>query len=295
MARLIPSGEILGVRVEDVDLSKPLSDVDFDLILHGFADYGVLCFPNQTLDPAAHKAFGSRFGSLEINVASGPFSVPDHPELMFLSNIVENGRPLGLNDAGQAWHTDMSYSEPIAFLNVLYAIEVPQRDGVALGDTLFCNMRAAYDGLPEDLKNRIAGRTATHDFAKLWDEMRQRPGSIRTALTPEQRRQKPPVRHPLVLEHPVNGRKSLYCNPGYTVSIEGMPEQESNELLEFLFEHQEKKQYQYAHNWTQGDVLAWDNLWTIHNAVADYRPEEHRLMRRCQVMADKVFANASAS
>ncbi len=295
MARLIPSGEILGARVEDLDLSQPLSDADFELLLHGFADFGVLCFPNQELDPAAHKAFGSRFGSLEINVASGPFSVPDHPELMFLSNIVENGRPLGLNDAGQAWHTDMSYSEPVAFLNVLYAIEVPQRHGVPLGDTLFCNLRAAYDDLPEAVKGQIQGRTATQDFAKLWDEMRQRPGSIRKPLTPEQHRQKPPVSHPLVLTHPVNGRKSLYCDPGYTVSIDGMPREESDELLEFLIAHEEQQQYQYAHHWARGDVLVWDNLWTIHNAVADYGPNEHRLMRRCQVMADKVFTNASFS
>ncbi len=211
---------------------------------------------------------------------------------MFLSNIVENGRPLGLNDAGQAWHTDMSYSETIAFLNVLYALEVPQRDGVPLGDTLFINLRAAYDDLPEGIKSQIEGRTATHDFAKLWDEMRERPGSIRKPLTAEQRAQKPPVSHPLVLTHPVNGRKSLYCNPGYTVSIDGMPQSESEELLAFLFEHQMKPQFQYAHHWAKGDVLVWDNLWTIHNAVGDYGPDEHRLMRRCQVMADKVFAKA---
>ena len=88
----------------------------------------------------------------------------------------------------------------------------------------------------------------------------------------------------------MNGRKSLYCDPGYTVSIDGMPERESRELLDFLFEHQCKQQYIYAHHWAQGDVLCWDNLWTMHNAVADYGPDEHRLMRRCQVMADRVFA-----
>ncbi len=290
MTQLVPSNDVLGARIEGVDLSQPLSDADFELVLSAFADHGVLCFPGQDLDPVAHKAFASRFGSLEVNVASGPFALDGHPELMFLSNIVENGRPLGLNDAGQAWHTDMSYSEPVAFLNVLYALEVPERNGVPLGDTLFANLRAAYEDLPSDVKDAIDGRTATHDFAKLWDEMRERPGSIRQPLTDEQRRQKPPVSHPLVLRHPVNGRKSLYCDPGYTVSIDGMPERESRELLDFLFEHQCKQQYIYAHHWAQGDVLCWDNLWTMHNAVADYGPDEHRLMRRCQVMADRVFA-----
>ena len=292
MTQLMPSTGVLGARVEDIDLSRPLSDADFEVVLNALADYGVLCFPGQDLDPAAHKAFGSRFGSLEINVASGSFTVAGHPELMLLSNIVENGRPLGLNDAGQAWHTDMSYSEPIAFLNVLYAMEVPSRDGVPLGDTLFANLRLAYDDLADDVKEAIDGRTATHDFAKLWNEMRSRPGSIRTPLSPEQRRQKPPVSHPLVLEHPVNGRKSLYCDPGYAVSIDGMPKAESDELLELLFDHQRRDRYIYAHHWSRGDVLVWDNLWTIHNAVADYGPNEHRLMRRCQVMADRVFARA---
>jgi taurine dioxygenase len=96
----------------------------------------------------------------------------------------------------------------------------------------------------------------------------------------------------LVLRHPVNGLRSLYCDPGYTVRIDGLPERESDELLGFLFKHQCKEQYIYAHHWTQGDVLAWDNLWTTHNAVADYGPDEHRLMRRCQVMADQVFARS---
>ena len=209
---------------------------------------------------------------------------------MHLSNIVRDGKPVGLNDAGQAWHTDMSYSDPIAFLNVLYALEVPQRDGRPLGDTQFVNLRAAYENIPDDVKRAIDGRTATRDFAKLWDEMRDRPGSQRSALTDAQRQQKPPVSHPLVLTHPVNGRKSLYCDPGYTVQIDGMDRRESDELLNFLFEHQLNDRYVYAHHWTRHDVLAWDNLWTMHNAVADYTPAEHRLMRRCQVMADEVFA-----
>ncbi len=294
MVEITPGAGILGARVDGIDLSLPLTDADYDLLLHGFANYGVLCFPGQHLEPAAHKAFASRFGSLEVNVAAGPYTVPDHPELMFLSNIIEDGRRVGLNDAGQEWHTDMSYSDPIAFLNVLYAMEVPVRDGRPLGATLFANMRAAYDDLPDDIKRRIDDQTATHDFAKLWDEMRQRPGSSRQALTQEQRQQKPPVSHPLVLTHPVNGRKALYCNPGYAVWIDGMVTGESDELLSFLFEHQMKEQYQYSHEWTQGDVLAWDNLWTIHNAVADYEAEEHRLMRRCQVMADRVSGTVGA-
>lgn len=289
MIEVIPTGDVLGARIEGIDLARPLSDDDRDVILRAFGDHGVLCFPGQQLEPAAHKAFAARFGSLEVNVAAGAYTVPDHPDVMILSNIVRDGRAIGLKDAGQDWHTDMSYSRMIAFLNVLYAVEVPMRDGHPLGATIFANMCAAYDGLPADLKAAIDGRTATHDFNKFWEAMRQRPGSPRGPMTAEQRRQKPPVSHPLVLTHPVSGRKGLYCNPGYTMFVDAMPADESAELLDRLFEHQLQPKYIYQHDWTPGDVLAWDNLWTLHNAIADYGPDEPRYMRRCQVMADQVL------
>jgi taurine dioxygenase len=290
MVRVIPNEATLGCRVEGLDLSRPLDEGAFRLVLRCFADHGVVCFPDQHLDPAQHKAFASRFGSLEVNVAAGRFVEPGHPEVMILSNILRDGQPIGLGDAGQGWHTDMSYSRTIAFLNVLHALEVPQRDGRTLGATRFADMRAAYDGLPAPIKQRIEGRTATHDFDKFWEMMRARPGSTRPPLSTEQRASKPPVSHPIVLAHPLSGRKALYCNVGYAVRIDGLPEPESEALLAQLFEHQLRPEYQYSHRWRKGDVLAWDNLWTMHDAVADYRPEEPRLMRRCQVMADRVFA-----
>jgi taurine dioxygenase len=289
MAVVVPGTHTLGCRIEGIDLAKPLSEPDFNLILEAYGQYGVLCFPQQKINAEQHKNFASRFGSLEINVAAGRYTEPDHPEVMILSNIVENGVALGIKDAGQDWHTDMSYSKTVAFLNVLYAIKIPRRDGKPLGATLFADMRAAYDDLPNGLKSKLDGRTATHDFAKFWDMMRQRPGTQRGPLTPEQRGQKPPVSHPIFLTHPISGRKSLYCNVGYATKIDGMDKAESDEILEVLFAHQLQPKYQYAHRWNEGDVLAWDNLWTMHNAEADYGPDEHRLVKRCQVMADKVF------
>ena len=248
-----------------------------------------MCFPNQSLEPVQHKAFASRFGSLEVNVAAGRYTVPGHPEVMILSNEVVDGQPIGLGDAGQDWHTDMSYSETIAFLNVLYAIKVPTRNGKALGDTEFLDMCAAYDSLPEAIKDRIENLNATHDFDKFWSKMVAMPGSKRKPLSPEQRAAKPPVSHPLVLRHPVSGRKALYCNVGYVVKINELELEESDELLEFLFTHQLKEDFKYSHSWTEGDVLAWDNLWTMHNARADYDSTELRLMWRCQTMADRIL------
>ncbi len=294
MLEIEPNGEILGATVKGVDLSQLLSDADFDSLLRALGRYGVLRFPEQSLTPTAQKAFASRFGSLEVNVA-GMFQDAEHPEIMFLSNIVENGKAIGLADAGQDWHTDMSYSAVIALANVLYAIKVPRDDsGRALGATHFASMHAAYDGLPQDLKARLADATAVHDFNKFWEMMRREKGSKRPALTEEQRRKKPPVSHPVFLTHPITGRKVLYADPGYTMRIEGMPEAENDEILSFLFAHQLKPEFQYEHRWNEGDLMMWDNIGTLHAAIADYGPHQPRLMQRCQVMADRIFAQPLA-
>ena len=288
MISIKPTGATLGATVEGVDLARRLSDREFGVLLGALAEFGVLRIPGQTIDVTALKEFAGRFGSLEINVANS-FHEPGHPEVMILSNIKEAGKPIGLADAGQDWHTDMSYSSQIAFANVLYGIKVPRRNGVTLGATEFANMYAAYEGLPAEIKASLATATAVHDFNKFWEEMRRRPGSTRPPLTDEQRRKKPPVSHPVFLTHPVSGRKVLYANPGYAVRIEGMGERESDEMLTFLFRHQLQPRYRYAHRWTENDVLIWDDICTLHNAVADYGPDEHRLIKRCQVMADRVF------
>ena len=281
---IIPTGQTLGARIEGIDLGAPLSDADFRSVLRALGAHGVLCFPGQTFDVSAFAAFGRRFGDLEINVAN-LFYAPDFPAVMILSNMQEGGKPLGLNDAGQGWHTDMSYSHDVALANVLHCQNVPRRNGKALGETQFRNMHAAYDDLPDTLKHRLEGRTATHDFAKFWDEMRKRPGSGRKPLTPEQRAKKPPVSQPLFRRHPITGRQVLYANPGYTMTIDGMDPHESGEILDFLFRHQERAEYLFAHRWSEGDVLMWDNIGTVHNAVADYTADEPRYMRRVQVMA----------
>jgi taurine dioxygenase len=183
----------------------------------------------------------------------------------------------------------MSYSREIAFANVLHAIKVPRRDGRALGGTRFANMHAAYEALPNDFKRRFASATATHDFNKFWEAMRLRPGSARKPLTEEQRRRRPPVHQPLFLTHPITGRKVLYANPGYAVRIDGLPEDESEEVLKILFAHQTREEFVYTHEWSEGDVLMWDNIGTIHNAIADYGPDTPRLIKRCQVQADRIF------
>lgn len=287
------SGKALGATIEGIDLGQPVSDGDFKQILRALGEHGVLCFPKQRLEMEEFARFGRMFGELEINVAN-QFHEPGFPEVMVLSNMTIDGKPIGLGDAGQGWHTDMSYSKEIALANVLYAIKVPTRDGRPLGDTQFRNMHAAYEDLPAEIKARLEGRTATHDFAKFWDMMRARPGSQRRALTPEQRAAKPPVSQPIFRTHPITGRSVLYCNPGYATRIDGMPEAESGELLRLLFSHQAQEKYFHAHKWAEGDVLMWDNIGTVHNADPDYRPDEPRYMRRVQIMATKDYARLAA-
>jgi alpha-ketoglutarate-dependent taurine dioxygenase len=280
------SGETLGATVAGLDLAQALPEEAYRLILRTLGERSVIRFPRQQLTARQLADFSARFGALEINVANA-YQEPGVPEVMILSNIVAEGKPIGLADAGQGWHTDMSYSRTIAFANVLYALEVPQRDGKPLGATEFSNMHAAYERLPGDLKQRLAGMTVLHDFNKFWEMMRREKGSRRPPLTAAQRKAKPPVSHPIFLTHPLTGRKVLYANPGYAVRVNELPGAESDELLAFLFEHQLRPEYRYAFHWQPGDVLMWEDIGTIHNAVADYGPHEPRLIKRCQVMATR--------
>jgi taurine dioxygenase len=282
--KVIPSGQSLGATIEGLDLSK---NVPTEKLFEELGKHGVLRFPKQQLTAKQLRDFSARLGELEVNVASGPYQAPGVPEVMTLSNIVEDGKPIGLADAGQGWHTDMSYSRNIAFANVLYGIKIPRRNGKALGATQFASMQAAYEGLSRQMKKDLAGKTVLHDFEKFWEMMRREKGSKRAPLTEAQRKAKPPVSHPVFLEHPITKRKVLYANPGYAIRINELPGKESAEILEFLFAHQVKPEYLYTFEWNEGDVLVWEDIGTIHNAVADYGPDEHRHVLRCQVMATR--------
>jgi taurine dioxygenase len=289
MLTIEPTGAVLGATVHGADLSQPLPEPDFGRILLALGQHGVLRFPGQHLDLGDLKRFSELFGEIQGNPIRAADTTRPYPEVGILSNIKENGAYIGSPDAGQDWHTDMSYRDVMGFVNVLYGIRIPRRDGRALGGTEFANMHAAYDALPERVRARLADATVTHDFEKFWEHMRRDRNSGRPAMTDEQRRRRPPVVHPLVLTHPITRRKVLYCNPGYAVRINELSEAESDATLEMLFDHQLQPQFRYTHEWNENDLLIWDHLGTIHRAIADYGPDEIRLMQRCQVMATKVF------
>ncbi|NKC30760.1 TauD/TfdA dioxygenase family protein [Falsiroseomonas selenitidurans] len=287
MLDIRPTGDVLGATVTGIDLSRPMSEPDFAGILRALGAHGVLRFPEQLLQPAALRDFSARFGSIQYSV-TGKFQDPEVPEVGTLSNIVIDGKPIGIADAGQDWHTDMSYRDTMGFVNVLNAHKVPMRDGRPLGNTQFANMHAAYEALDPALQRKLEGMTATHDFNKFWEGMLAK-GSGRGALTPAQRASRPPSIHPIFLTHPITGRRVLYCNPGYAVRINELDEAESARMLDLLFAHQLEDRFIYNHVWAERDLLIWDNIGTLHNALPDYRADEPRLMKRCQVMADRVF------
>jgi taurine dioxygenase len=285
---IVPTGQTLGARVLGVDLSRPIDTSQVDALIVAVCTHGVLEFPEQELSTEDLRRFSAYFGELHVS-PGGRAQVPGFPEVMVLSNKLENGQPVGLGDAGQSWHTDMSYMDTIAFANCLYGIEIPYRDGRALGDTQFRNTRQAYDELPDEVKQLLEGKTVTHDFNKFWDLMRSRPGSRREPLSAAERAKRPPATHPAVLEHPVTGRKVLYVNPGYAIRINELEPDESDRWLNWLFSHQEQPQFHFSYSWKPRSVLLWDNIGTNHNAVADYGPHEIRYIKRCQIMATRLF------
>ncbi len=284
-----PTGAVLGAVARGVDLAEPLAADDFARILLALGRYGVLRFPDQHLGLGDLRRFSERFGEIQGSATRELDTTREYPEIGILSNLKENGQYIGSPDAGQDWHTDMTYREVPGFVNVLYGIRIPHRDGKALGGTEFANMHLAYEALPAEIKTRLDGMTATHDIEKFWEHMRRVHNSPRPPMTEEQRRRRPPVVHPVFLTHPITGRKVLYCNPGFAVRINELPEEESSEMLDYLFAHQLQMRFRWTNEWRENDLLVWDHLGTLHRAIADYGPDEIRLIRRVQVMATKVL------
>jgi taurine dioxygenase len=195
-------------------VAQPISERDFGQILVALGRHGVLRFPDQKLDMGTLRRFSERFGEIQGPSAGTPEAAQDaYAHVGMLSNLKEGGRYVGLPDAGQDWHTDMSYRDVMGFVNVLYGIRIPRRNGVALGGTEFSNMHMAYEALPADIRMRLADATATHNFEKFWEHMRQDKASTRPPMTDEQRRRRPPVVHPLFLTHPITGKRYFTAIP----------------------------------------------------------------------------------
>lgn len=267
------------------DLSAPIDQPTFAEIERLFHDNIVVFFRDQRLGTDQHIAFSRRFGELEIHIVK-KYLLPGYPEILLISNLRDaDGEHIGLADAGFTWHTDTSYRRQPSRCSLLYAKEVPQRDGRPLGDTVFANTIAAYDALPEAMKRRLAGLKAIHRYA-----MRRRvENSPRPKLTAAQLAETPDVAHPIVRTHPYTGRKALYVTAGECIGIAGMPKDEALDLIAELDAHCVRPEFCYRHHWRVGDLVMWDNASAMHLAICDYALPERRLMHRTTVIGSEPF------
>ena len=249
-----------GIALEGADLSRPLDDAAFREIEQAFFDGQVLAIKGQRLEPAQFLAFARRFGKPEPHVID-QFHLPDHPDILILSNRVRDGKPLGLADAGTYFHTDYSYLDVPARVTILYSLETP-REG---GQTLFANMYAAYDDLPGAMKRRIENLVGLHHYGNRGD-VSEESRTAASKLTGAQKEKMNWVRHGLVRTHYGTGRKALYAVSGSSFGIEGMPDDEAVALLDELKAHALQDMYRYSHRYDVGDVVLWDDLATLHSA-----------------------------
>ncbi|OJA89097.1 TauD/TfdA dioxygenase family protein [Burkholderia ubonensis] len=251
----------LGAEVIGLDLSKPLDEAGFARIHRAHLDHHVLVFRDQRITPDQHIAFSRRFGPLQIHVLH-QFGLAGHPEVLVVSNIVENGKPIGLGDAGHYWHSDLSYKEKPSLGSLLHAQELPSEGG----DTLFANMHLAWDTLPAHLRRAAEGLRAEHTYLARNAELQAR-NPWRPNLSAEQIAQVKPVVHPVVRTHPETGRKALFVSEHFTTRIVGLPEDESRALLDELFAHSVRAEHLYRHVWRDHDLVFWDNRSLMHLAA----------------------------
>lgn len=264
----------LGAEILGLGDAADLSDADIAAIRQAWlAHDGLLVFRDVQFTPHAQVTFSRRFGPQQEHVLN-QFHLAGYPEILVVSNVVENGKPIGLGDAGRDWHSDLSYKPLPSLGSMLLTRELPEEGG----DTLFANMVRAYETLPANLKRIIEGRRAVHSYVYRYERLRAL-STWRPPLTQAQRDAVPPVDHPVVRTHPETGKRALFVNEGFTSHIIGLPEDESTSVLEQLFAHSIRADNVYTHRWCPGDMLFWDNRSTIHFAPGcpdKYRRTLHR-------------------
>lgn len=278
--RFKPLSEFIGAEVEGVDLSRPISEPQYQMLNSGLARHGVLVFRNQDLPPAMHVDFSSRFGSLVGHLVSR-FSVEGFPQVTYISNVRnERGEMIGADRAGMIWHSDMSYFKRPMLGSMLYGVECPPEGA----NTEFASMAAAYDALPQGLRNQLLGLRGIHDYAWHYETYL----GHRAPLTEAEKAKAPPVSHPAIRTHPVSRRRAVYVSEGLTRTLEGLTEQAGRALVLEVSEFATQKRFVYSHEWRVGDLVFWDNRCTMHRAT-EFDNRYRRLMRRTTVEGDEPF------
>ena len=276
-----------GTEATGVDLAH-LSDADFDNLWHTWLTRHLLVVRGQNLTAAQFHAFARRLGQPQPHVIN-QFHHPEMADILILSNVLKDGQPTGLQDAGTYFHTDYSYLAQPARCTTLYSIQVPERDGQRFGATLFADQQAAYEALPAEMKARIDPLVGRHHYGNR-DDVDTRSRTVASVLTPEQEEKMKWVRHRVARPHPLTGRKALYSVSGSSFGIEGMPEDEAFELLDELKRHATQPQFQYSLTYGVGDVVVWDNAALLHSATLT-DPSLPRTLWRVTLLED--LANLS--
>lgn len=269
---ITPLTPTIGAEIGGIDLARPLDAATVGNLRTALLDWKVLFFRNQPITTDQHLAFARNFGELEVH----PFapSKPGYPEVLAITHDRESrGRE-------NTWHSDVTWREIPSLGSILRAVEVPPVGG----DTLFADMYAAYDGLSDEVKEKIEGRAAVHDFAHFRIGMRKRGKS--EAEIEEFNRLYPMVEHPVVRTHPETGRRGLYVNAAFTQHIVGMDKAESDALLKHLYAQAAIPEYQCRFRWEQDSIAFWDNRASQHYAASDYWPAVRR-MERVTIIGDR--------
>jgi len=272
-----PLSDALGAAITGIDLSQEVDAETVAAIKKAWLDNIIIVFPGQNITDDEQEKFCRNFGELEL-VRTTTSIDKDHPSIMMITNVKDSGKPTALEDGEMMFHYDQCYYEQPSMGSTLYAIEIPDEGG----NTLFASCIKAYDALSNDWKQRIEGLQALnyYDYAR---NPTMRPDDVNPDV--------PQWTHPVVRVHPETGKKAIYVNRLMSILIEGLAAEESDEILNYLFDHIEKPEFVYEHVWTVGDMMMWDNRCSVH-ARTYFSPEKRRMMRRVTVRDAIPFAAA---
>lgn len=262
----VQSTGAVGAIVSNVDLAA-CSDEAFAEMQRAFSQHSVLFFREQELTPEQHILFAQRWGQINVNRFFS--AVENYPSIAEVKK--EKGQKFNI---GGSWHTDHSYDQVPAMGSILYALEIPPVGG----DTLFASTCAAFDSLSEGLKETLMGMRAVHSSRHAFGANSKRPTEFDDRFGNQELATQDAI-HPVVITHPLSGRKSLYVNPGFTLRFDGWTDEESEPLLQFLYQHIGRPEHAYRFQWQKGSMAFWDNRATWHWAVNDYHGHARTLHR----------------
>ncbi len=268
-----PTGAAFGVRVAGADLSAPLTPALTEEIRDLLHTHQVLIFPGQSLSQEALIAFSRPFGSLQLSVYDR-FTDRAHPEVLVLSNVTRDGKPIGIDKFGRTWHTDLSYMACPTYATMLYAVEVPEVGG----ETNYASMVAAYEALEPERQAKLRGERFIHSLTRQHEIY-----FPKNFISDEQKARAPDVAHPVVRTHPATGRKALYLGGEHIAFPENLPYEAGHEYLMEMIRYATQPRFTYRHDWAVGDLVMWDNQSVMHQATPFDGAVYRRVMYRTSI------------